>query len=250
VTGLGFARRWRPGPRPGMPSVVFPQGRPARWRWPRVALACAAAAVALLWLWWLAAAAPAPPPGPVAWWSASGEPAAAPTRAGAARAPSAAPAWTSEAPDSLSLGVLEPQAAPQSGAPALEAPAELAPTPRPRPAPAAPRVERRPASQPPAAARPAPAPEADAAPLADRSESSLPGRLSVSSRPWGRLYVDGRFVGNTPLLNAPLSPGDHRIRIIHQGFQPYDTTITVTPQLVVRLAGITLRAIPCSAPPC
>ncbi len=44
--------------------------------------------------------------------------------------------------------------------------------------------------------------------------SSIPrneGFLWLSSRPWTKVYIDGGFVGNTPLLKHRLRPGFHRV---------------------------------------
>ncbi len=90
----------------------------------------------------------------------------------------------------------------------------------------------------PAAATPAPSPPAPAqAPAPAATEA---GRLSVNATPWGELYVDGRLIGNTPKANLPLAPGAHTIRIVRDGFEPYERTILVAPGETVRLTGIQL----------
>jgi len=46
--------------------------------------------------------------------------------------------------------------------------------------------------------------------------------LSVSANVKGaRVLVDGRRVGETPLSDVEVSPGDHRIRVEKQGYEPY-----------------------------
>lgn len=67
-----------------------------------------------------------------------------------------------------------------------------------------------------------------------------PGRLFVSSRPWGQLYLDGRLVGNTPAANVPLTAGTHRIRIVREGFRPYEQDITVGAGEHLRLVDLVL----------
>ena len=39
------------------------------------------------------------------------------------------------------------------------------------------------------------------------------GRLSLLSEPWGRVTVDGKAVGNTPLRGVELSAGSHTVEI-------------------------------------
>ena len=68
-----------------------------------------------------------------------------------------------------------------------------------------------------------------------------PGRLFVSATPWGTVYVDGRPIGNTPLINAQIPAGSHVIRIVHDGFEPYERTIEVAPAEPLRLTGIVLQ---------
>jgi len=68
-----------------------------------------------------------------------------------------------------------------------------------------------------------------------------PAKLLVSSTPWGILYVDGKPVGNTPLRDVPVSPGNHAIRITHEGFEPFEGSIEVIAGQELRLTGIALR---------
>lgn len=39
------------------------------------------------------------------------------------------------------------------------------------------------------------------------------GTVSIQSRPWSRVFIDGQPVGNTPVLNHPLSAGRHQLRL-------------------------------------
>lgn len=73
---------------------------------------------------------------------------------------------------------------------------------------------------------------------------AAPGRLFVSSDPWGLLYLDERLTGNTPRVDQPVAPGRHRIRIVRPGYEAFDTTVTIQPGVATRLTGITLRGKP------
>ncbi len=67
-----------------------------------------------------------------------------------------------------------------------------------------------------------------------------PGNLFISTMPWGYLYVDGALIGNTPATDVSLSVGTHRLRVVRDGFQPYETEITVLPGQRLRLVHIIL----------
>src|SRR5207248_9195665 len=87
-------------------------------------------------------------------------------------------------------------------------------------APTPPAPVRRPTSPPPRRARPQPRAAARAAPAS-------PGRLFINSSPWGQVYVDGELVGNTPRADVPVAPGAHRLRVVRDGFRPYELAIQV-----------------------
>lgn len=72
-------------------------------------------------------------------------------------------------------------------------------------------------------------------------EATLPGSLSVQTYPWGAVYVDDRFVGNSPLVRVRVSPGEHTIRIERAGYEPYVTTLSVRPGEALRLTGVVLE---------
>lgn len=55
------------------------------------------------------------------------------------------------------------------------------------------------------------------------------GSLSVSSDPDGAaVYVDGQFVGQTPVQVQRLSAGDHRVRIVKDGYLENGRVVSVT----------------------
>ena len=40
--------------------------------------------------------------------------------------------------------------------------------------------------------------------------------MSVSSTPWGAVYIDGRRMAEeTPVYRLPISPGPHRVHIVY-----------------------------------
>ena len=67
-----------------------------------------------------------------------------------------------------------------------------------------------------------------------------PGRLFVGATPWGEVYVDGRLSGHTPLVALPIAAGWHQLRIVRDGFAPFERRIQVAPGEDVRLTGIVL----------
>jgi serine/threonine protein kinase len=66
------------------------------------------------------------------------------------------------------------------------------------------------------------------------------GRLFVNATPWGQLFVDGQLVGNTPKANLSVAPGNHTVRVVREGFEPFSRTIQVAPGQSVRLTDIVL----------
>jgi hypothetical protein len=71
-------------------------------------------------------------------------------------------------------------------------------------------------------------------------EPPAKGTLSVSSRPWGLLFIDGRAMGETPVANIELMPRTYRLRITRDGFLPYERVVEVLPGTTVRLVDVVL----------
>jgi len=113
--------------------------------------------------------------------------------------------------------------------PTPPAPAQTALTPTPAPV-------RRPTSPPPRRARPQPR-------AAARSAPASPGRLFINSSPWGQVYVDGELIGNTPRADVPVAPGAHRLRVVRDGFRPYELAIQVAAGQELRITDIVLQEI-------
>ncbi|HEX2675058.1 MAG TPA: PEGA domain-containing protein [Polyangiales bacterium] len=127
----------------------------------------------------------------------------------------------------LQTATLKPTS-PETGATVVPAPApapapsNAAPAPRREPsAPRAPRAPsvRAPSSSPvviapaPAEAAPEPAPAPRAAPSGGGT-----GTLRVNTRPWSKVFVDGRLIGNTPQMNIPLEAGRHSVTLVNDDF--------------------------------
>jgi serine/threonine-protein kinase len=87
-------------------------------------------------------------------------------------------------------------------------------------------------------ASPAPAIEASAAPAVQ------PGYLWVSSTPWGYLYLDDRNVGATPQPRVELTPGRHQLRIVREGYEPYEQSIEIASGQEVRVTNVQLKRTP------
>ena len=87
-------------------------------------------------------------------------------------------------------------------------------------------------------ARPAPRLRAPAAPAPRQ-----PGYLSVNSRPWAELSVDGQVVGNTPQVKVRVIPGRHHLLLARPGFQAHSVWVDVPAGVTVRLTNITLTEI-------
>jgi hypothetical protein len=84
------------------------------------------------------------------------------------------------------------------------------------------------------ASRPDPAPETPPTP------PPAPGTLSMQTYPWGAVYIDGRYVGTTPLVDLVVPAGPHQIRVERDGQPAYVREVTVLPGQALRLTGIVL----------
>jgi len=67
-----------------------------------------------------------------------------------------------------------------------------------------------------------------------------PAHLFVQSRPWGEVFVDGVSVGNTPKMDIPIVPGRHIIRVVREGFIPFEGVVNFGAGQVIRLTQIVL----------
>jgi protein kinase-like protein/PEGA domain-containing protein len=214
---LAPARAWltQPPERGSVPLVVLTDPDAAR---PRVTRGIAAAAVLValaLGVWRLMApSAPAALP-----------PARPPQRADASAAAAVTP--NLPRPDTPSLAPV-----PSSPAPPFETARSSSSNKRAgtRPLPT------------PTATRPGPRPS-DPGRRAHARPVPTPGRLSVNATPWGVVSVDGRVVGNTPVMGLSLTPGRHQVRVEREGFEPAERLVRLDSGEDVRITDIVLRAL-------
>ncbi len=86
-----------------------------------------------------------------------------------------------------------------------------------------------------------PSPPADSEAAATIVEKPKPASvanvsLTVASEPWGILYLDDVELGPTPVVDHPLRPGRHRLRIEQEGYRTKVETILVTGEVPIRRA--------------
>jgi eukaryotic-like serine/threonine-protein kinase len=65
---------------------------------------------------------------------------------------------------------------------------------------------------------PEPEPVVRVAPAPAPSGGGGTGTLRVNTRPWSKVFVDGRLIGNTPQMNISLSAGRHTITLVNDDF--------------------------------
>lgn len=70
------------------------------------------------------------------------------------------------------------------------------------------------------------------------------GYLRVNSNPWGYVYLDDRGMGTTPQLRLEIPPGRHHLRIVREGYEPYEQVIEIAPGEEVRITTIQLKRTP------
>ncbi len=58
-----------------------------------------------------------------------------------------------------------------------------------------------------------------------------PGGLSINSTPgFAEVYLDGRFVGVTPVVLEQVVEGRHYVRVVREGYRPWGKVVEVTAQ--------------------
>lgn len=68
------------------------------------------------------------------------------------------------------------------------------------------------------------------------SLKSITGRLVIRSQPLeANIYIDGNLAGKSPYDGKTLSPGTHKIRVLKEGYEPWEKDVTVKPGETVEL---------------
>ncbi|MBN2398284.1 MAG: PEGA domain-containing protein [Deltaproteobacteria bacterium] len=68
------------------------------------------------------------------------------------------------------------------------------------------------------------------------------GSVIVTSRPEGAtVYLDGQFLGITPVIESGIEPGVHAILVEKDGYEPWDSGVTVR---VGRSSSVSARLVP------
>jgi hypothetical protein len=71
-------------------------------------------------------------------------------------------------------------------------------------------------------------------PPAPPAVATAQGYISVNSNPPGTLFIDGRDLGSVPVIEQPVSPGRHTIRVERAGYKTKTETIDVPANTTVR----------------
>jgi serine/threonine-protein kinase len=69
----------------------------------------------------------------------------------------------------------------------------------------------------PAPVEPAPAEPAATEPAARPSKRVAMGRLTLDTTPWTRVFLRGRRLGDTPLIELALPAGQHQLKLVNEG---------------------------------
>jgi len=93
---------------------------------------------------------------------------------------------------------------------------------------------------PPEAPPPALAPRTARTTRARQGVRTSPGYVSINSRPWAELSIDGVVLGNTPQIKIRVTPGRHHLSLAREGFQTHNAWVVVPAGGTVRLTDITL----------
>ncbi|OLB17499.1 MAG: hypothetical protein AUH12_04315 [Gemmatimonadetes bacterium 13_2_20CM_69_8] len=92
------------------------------------------------------------------------------------------------------------------------------------------------------ATKPAPPPASPAPPASMARRVEL-GHVSINAIPWGRAYVDGQLVGTVPLIDVPIRPGTHALRVEREGFHPYERRFEIGSGQRLKITDIVLREL-------
>jgi eukaryotic-like serine/threonine-protein kinase len=62
-----------------------------------------------------------------------------------------------------------------------------------------------------------------------RAPARPPGRISINTRPWSKVYVGGRLLGTTPIAEANVPSGSVRLRLVDRDGETHARTVRVGP---------------------
>jgi hypothetical protein len=71
-------------------------------------------------------------------------------------------------------------------------------------------------------------PQAESPTRARGATPAPAGSLSVDSRPPGaNVFIDGKLAGATPLVVPQIGAGEHAVRLEHDGYQPWSSSVRI-----------------------
>ena len=78
---------------------------------------------------------------------------------------------------------------------------------------------------------PEPERSVERAPVArrEREPAAPPGRVSINSRPWSKVYVGSRLLGTTPIGDVEVQSGSVRLRFVDRDGVEHVRSISVPP---------------------
>jgi hypothetical protein len=74
-----------------------------------------------------------------------------------------------------------------------------------------------------------PAPKQKKPALAAPATNGEPGTLSIDSTPYARIYVDGAYLGDTPLFGEQVPSGKHQFKAVLQDNRTKTFTVEIRP---------------------
>jgi len=69
----------------------------------------------------------------------------------------------------------------------------------------------------------------------ERAPGAPPGRLSINTRPWSKVYVGRRLIGTTPIAEARVTSGRLRLRLVDRDGNAHTKNVTVPPNSTERV---------------
>jgi serine/threonine protein kinase len=96
--------------------------------------------------------------------------------------------------------------------------------------------ESKPRPKPPAGRPARPARQAPETTFTTRPAAPSVGYLTINAVPYGTVVLDGVEVGDTPIVRYELSPGEHAVRIVRQGYRTESDSVSITGGNEIRLS--------------